>query len=96
LKEQKYFMMEAMGDPPAAVVELLSNLRASAWSDEKSLGDLVADKLLVQHHLDRGGISSALAAHLTARVAAVERDLNQFMDYLGYEEDRSLALRVIN
>ena len=97
LKAQTYLMME-MGDPPAVVRELLPSLQASPsrWSDdEKTLGDAVADELLARNHLDHGGITSALSAHLGARVASVERDLNQFMEYFGYEEDRPLALRVI-
>jgi hypothetical protein len=96
LKAQTYLIMK-MGDPPAVVVELLPGLQEShpGWSNEKTLGDAVADELLARNHFDHSGIASALSAHLVARVASVERDLNQFMEYLGYEHDRPLALRVI-
>jgi hypothetical protein len=96
LKAQTYLMMQ-MGDPPAVVIDQLPSLKVSpsGWSDEKMLGDAVADELLARNHLDHGGISSSLSAHLIARVASVEGDLNQFMEYMDYEEDRPLGLRVI-
>ncbi|MGO8938795.1 MAG: hypothetical protein ACLP3C_22220 [Mycobacterium sp.] len=64
------------------------------WSDEKSLGDSVADELLARSHLDHGGISSALAAHLTARIGTVNKNLDEFIDYMGFK-DKASALRSI-
>ena len=64
-------------------MEWLPNLRAPAgFITEETLGDAVADELLAPNDLDHGGIASALSAHLLARVASVERDLHQFMEYL--------------
>ncbi|UXA08307.1 hypothetical protein KXD96_09555 [Mycobacterium sp. SMC-2] len=95
LKAQKFVMM-AMGDPPSVVAELLPDLpENSIWMNEKTLGDLVADELIARHDLDHGGIALALSAHLTARVALVEADLDEFMKFMGYAADRSLGLRVI-
>jgi len=95
LLAQKY-IMSRMGDPPAVVAELLpSDLRPrSGWWDEKSLGDAVAQQLLVRSHLDHGGIALVLSAHLTARVDKVNTNLDEFIDYLGFV-DRSSALRAI-
>lgn len=95
LKDQKY-MMWPMGDPPAVVAKLLGLdlQRPSGLWDEKSLGDAVADELLARSHLDHKGISSALAAHLTARVGTLDKNLDEFIDYIGLA-DRSSALRAI-
>jgi hypothetical protein len=95
LKDQRFTMMAALAEPPASVAALLPDLpTAPVLNDEKTLGDSVADKLLAQHHLDHGGITSALAAHLVARIGVVERNLDEFITYLGYR-DKVSALRVI-
>lgn len=95
LKAQKYIIYPT-GDPPVVVAELLGPdlLPPKGFWDEKSLGDAVAEELLDRSHLDHGGISSVLAAHLTARVATVNKDLDEFIDYIGFV-DRSSALRAI-
>ena len=62
--------------------------------NHKTIGDAVADELLVQYQLDHDGIAAALAAHLVARIAVLERNLKEFIEYLDYP-DRATALRSI-
>lgn len=84
--------------PPAVVVEVfggqLPEQLTGLLTDDKLMGDAVADELLAQYQLDHDGIASALAAHLAARIEVLERNLDEFIDYLDYP-DRATALRSI-
>jgi len=97
LKQQKNMVME-IAPPPTVVLEVfggqLPEHLTGLLTDDKMMGVAVADKLLTQNQLDHGNIASALAAHLAARIDVLERNLNEFIDYLGYP-DRATALRSI-
>lgn len=60
----------------------------------EELGDAVADELLSQSHLDHTAISLALSAHLVGRIDALDKDLDEFIDYLGFR-DKAATLRSI-
>jgi hypothetical protein len=97
LKHQKYLAME-IAPPPAVVIEIfggeLPERLTGLLVNDKTIGDAVADELLTQNQLDHDSIASALAAHLAARIDVLERNLNEFIDYLEYP-DRATALRSI-
>lgn len=97
LKHQKYTVME-IATPPAVVLEAFGGQLPEALTgfltNEKAMGDAVADQLLARYRLDHNGISSTLAAHLDARIDLLETNLDEFIDHLGYP-DRPTALRSI-
>lgn len=97
LKRQKNMVME-IAPPPGVVVEVfggqLPKHLTGLLTNDKMMGDAVADQLLAQYQLDHDGIASALAAHLDARIDMLERNLDEFIDYLDYP-NRATALRSI-
>ncbi|CQD22492.1 hypothetical protein BN1232_05642 [Mycobacterium lentiflavum] len=97
LKHQKNMVME-IAPPPAIVVEVFGGQLPEQLSkllvNDKTMGDAVAEELLIQNQLDHDSIASALAAHLTARIGVLETNLNEFVEYLGFT-DRAPALRAI-
>ena len=98
LKHQKNMVME-IAPPPAVVVEVfgggqLPEQFGGLLTDDKMMGEAVADELLAQYQLDHDGIASALAAHLDARIDLLERNLDEFIEYLDYP-DRATAVRSI-
>ncbi len=98
LKDQK-FTMGPIAEAPAIVIDVFGDRTPTgAWPpglfSTEELGDAVADELLSQSHLDHTAISLALSAHLVGRIDALDKDLDEFIDYLGFR-DKAATLRSI-
>jgi hypothetical protein len=92
--------MSVMDVPSPGVVEIFEGEPLPAMSlrghfSSKELGVMVADRLLKQMDLDHAHIASALSAHLTARLSALDDHLDEITGFIAPPSTRTIMLRLV-